>query len=82
MCVEPVAQAARHKVLGNVAMGDLRHRMDACIGAASAIDANIFAADCLYGTLQRALHGGGIVLDLPAGERRAVIFDGELVTGH
>ena len=42
----------------------------------------VLAADRLHRGFQRALHGGAIVLDLPAGERRAVIFDDELVAGH
>src|SRR5437868_8839128 len=82
MRVEPVAQTPRHKVLGNIAMGDLRQRMNAGDGTASAVDTNVFAANRFDGLFQRALHRGGIVLDLPAGERRAVIFDDKLVTGH
>ena len=57
-------------------------RMHAGIGAARAVDANLLAADRLHRGFQRALHRRSVVLDLPAGERRAVIFDDELVAGH
>ncbi len=63
-------------------MRDLRQRMHAGIGAAGAVNANRLAADRLDRGLQRALHRGAVVLDLPAAERRAVIFDDELVAGH
>src|SRR6266404_5288295 len=66
----------------DVAMRHLRQRMHAGIGAAGAVHANLLAADRLDRGLQRALHGGAIVLDLPAAERGAVIFDGEFVAGH
>ncbi len=82
MRVQPIAQASRHKLFRDVAMRDLRSRVHTGIGAARAVDAHLFAADRLHGGLQRALHRRGIILDLPAGERRAVIFDGELVAGH
>src|ERR1700761_9248510 len=69
-------------MLLDVAMGDLRQRMHAGVGTARAMDANLLAADRLHGCLQRTLHRGAIVLDLPAAERRAVIFDDEFVAGH
>jgi hypothetical protein len=56
--------------------------MHAGIGAARAVDANLLAADCLHRVLKRALHGRSVVLDLPTGKRRAVIFDDEFVAGH
>src|SRR6266481_4113980 len=56
--------------------------MHAGVGAPGPMHTNILAANRLHRRLQRALHGQGIVLDLPAGKRRAVIFDGELVAGH
>ena len=82
MRVQPVAQAPRRKRLLDIAMRDLRQRMHAGIGAARAMDANLFAADRLHRGFHRALHGRCVVLDLPAGERRAVIFDDEFVAGH
>ncbi len=82
MRVQPVAKAARHEMFGNIAMRHLRQRMHAGVGAARAMNANLLAADRLDRGFQRALHRGAIVLDLPAAERRAVIFDGELVAGH
>ena len=56
--------------------------MHAGIGAAGAMDADLLAADRLDRVVQRALHRGAVVLDLPAAEGRAVIFDDELVAGH
>src|SRR6476661_10644100 len=82
MRIEAIAQPARHERLGNIAMRDLRERMHAGVGAAGAINANLLAANRLDRVLQRALHRSAIVLDLPAAERRAVIFDDEFVAGH
>src|SRR5664279_174553 len=82
MRIQAVAEAARHKMFGNVAMRDLAQRMHAGVGAACAMNANVLAADRLDRGFQRALHRGAIVLDLPAAERRAVIFDDEFVAGH
>src|SRR6478736_2318121 len=82
MRIEAIAQPARHERLGNIAMRDLRQRMHAGVGAARAINANLLAANRLDRVLQRALHRSAIVLDLPAAERRAVIFDDEFVAGH
>ena len=82
MRIQAVAKSSRHKMLGNIAMRDLRQRMHAGIGAARAMDANLLAADRLDRGFQRALHRGAIVLELPAAERRAVIFDDEFVAGH
>src|SRR5947208_10114922 len=82
MRVQAVAKTARHKMFRNVAMRDLRQRMHAGVGASRAMNANLFAADRLDCILQRALHRGAILLDLPAGERRTVIFDGQSIAGH
>src|SRR5712672_28813 len=82
MRVQAVAKTARRKMLFDVAMRDLRQRMHAGVGAARAVNANMLAADRLDRVFHRTLHRGAIVLDLPAAERRAVIFDNEFVTGH
>src|ERR1700676_5225433 len=82
MRIEAVAQAARHEMFGNIAMRDLPQRMHAGVGAARAVNANLLAADRLDRGFQRALHRGAIVLDLPAAERRTVIFDDEFIAGH
>src|ERR1700737_2072253 len=80
--VQSVAKAARHEMLGDIAMRDLRQRMHPGMGPPPARDADRLAADRLDRIFQRALHRGPIVLQLPAAERTAVIFDGEFVTGH
>src|ERR1035437_5238397 len=82
MRIQAVAEAARHKMSGNVAMRDLAQRMHTGVGAARTMNANVLAADRLDRGFQRALHRGAIVLYLPAAERRAVIFDCQLVAGH
>src|ERR1700682_6204125 len=82
MRIQAVAQAPRHKMFCNIAMRHLCQRMHAGVGAPSAMNANLLAADRLDRGFQRALYGGAVVLDLPAAKRRAVIFDGEFVAGH
>ena len=63
-------------------MRDLAERMHAGIGAAGALNPHLLAANALIAVIDRALHGRRVVLDLPAGKRRAVIFDDEFVAGH
>src|ERR1700678_756533 len=82
MRIQAVAKSSGHKMLGNIAMRDLRQRVHAGVGAARAMNANMLAANRLDRGFQRALHGSAIVLELPAAERRAVIFDDELVARH
>src|SRR5579871_4847967 len=69
-------------MLVDVAMRHLPERMHAGIGAARAMHTHIGAAGRLDRSLECALHRRMIGLKLPAGKRRAVIFDGELVAGH
>ena len=82
MRVEPVAKTAGHEMFGNIAMRDLPQRMHAGVGAAGAMNPHRLAADRLDRVFQRALHRRTIVLQLPAAERRAVIFDCKFVAGH
>src|SRR3954453_2650447 len=82
MCVQPVTQSVRCKMLFDIAMRDLGERMDAGIGPPGAVDTNRNPADRLDGGFQRALHRGAVFLILPAAKRPAVIFNGELVTRH
>src|SRR5690242_2489998 len=63
-------------------MRDLAERVNPRIGATGRADANALAGKCSNGFAENALHGHAVVLRLPADERRAVIFDGELVAGH
>ena len=79
-------QGVAHRVvvprLGEIEVTDLTERVHAGVGAPGAVDAHLLPAERLDRGRQHALHGGTVVLDLPADERPAVIFDGELVTGH
>src|ERR1700741_586167 len=82
MRIHRVAETARRQVLGDIAMRDPPGAMHAGIGAAGAMHATLGARNRLRRRLQRALHGRVIGLELPAGKRPAVVFDGELVAGH
>src|SRR4051812_39680351 len=82
MRIEAIAKAARHEMFCNVAMRDLPERMNPGVGAAGAVHPYGLAADRLDCILKRALHRGPVVLQLPAAEWRAVIFDDEFVAGH
>ncbi len=70
MGVQRVAHRVFIPVLGEIDMADL------------ALHAHLLPAECLDCGRQHALHRGTVVLDLPAHERSAVIFDGELVARH
>ena len=82
VCVEGVAHGAVIPVLGKIDMRDLAERVHAGIGAAGALNGGALSRECRNRVHQGALHRGAVVLDLPAHIRRAVIFDGELVTRH
>ena len=82
MRVQGVAHRVFLPLLGEIEMTDLPERMHAGVGAPGAVHAHLLPAERLDRGCQHALHGGAVVLDLPADERPAVILDGELVTGH
>ena len=82
MRVERVADGVGFPLAREIDMRDLAARMHAGIGAAGALHQRLLARQRLDRRGERALHGELIGLDLPAAERRAVIFDGELVAGH
>ena len=63
-------------------MGDLAECMDAGIGASGTLHRHLLAAESLDRLLKCGLHRVLAGLALPARIRRAVIFDGELETGH
>ena len=63
-------------------MGNLAQRMHAGVGAAGPVHHDILLAKPRQRLLKRALHGKLAVLALPAGERRAVIFDGQPEARH
>ena len=75
MRVERIAHRVGVPVLGEIDMRHLAERMHAGIGAAGALHRDRLAAEGLDRRGQRALHRSAVGLDLPAGERRAVIFD-------
>src|SRR5262249_3783318 len=82
MCVQGVAHCVFIPVLGKIHMADLGERVHAGVGAPRPLHAYPLSAECLDRGRQHALHRGTVILDLPAHERPAVIFDGELVARH
>ena len=77
--VQRVAHLAGVEFLYQVKMRHLPQRMHAGIGAARAGDGDALAGQFFDRSFQRTLHGGGIILPLPAHERAAVIFDGQAI---
>jgi len=63
-------------------MGDLPERMHAGIRAPGTLHLHALAAKRFGRIGERTLHRQPVILHLPADERRAVIFDQQLVTGH
>src|SRR5580704_6373795 len=82
MEIDGVTHIADAPVLGKIDMRDLTERMHAGIGAPGAGDDDALAGKGLDSVGENTLDGYATVLRLPANERRAVIFDGEFVTGH
>ena len=80
--VDRVAHRVGGVFLRKVEMRNLAERVDAGVGAAGALHGGFLAAERLDRLGQRALHRRRVVLPLPAGERRAVVFDGDLVARH
>src|SRR6476620_7352755 len=63
-------------------MRDLRTCMHARIRASGALYQYLISRQRLNCRGQNTLHGDLVSLNLPAGKRRAVIFDDKLVAGH
>ena len=82
MRIESIAHGACIRIPGQIEMANLAERMHAGVGAAGAVHAHLLAAGRLHCRLECALHRRMIRLQLPAGKRRAVIFDDELVARH
>src|SRR5438270_1854710 len=82
MGVETVAKPPRHEMLVHIAMRDLCQCVHACVSPAGAVNTDLLAADRLDRLFQRALNRRAVFLNLPAAERRAVIFDRQLVARH
>ena len=82
MRVQSVADGVGLDRLGEIEMRDLPERMHAGIGAARALDRHALAGQLLDRDFDLALHGHGVGLELPAGKRRAVIFDQDFGARH
>src|SRR5690606_1511626 len=82
MGVDGVAQRVGSDGTFEIDMRDLTQRMDAGIGAAGGMNLQRGAAKTFDAGFDDMLHGEAVRLRLPADERRAVIFDGELVARH
>ncbi len=80
--VEPLAEPERLPVALEVDMRDLAQRMDAGVGAPRAVGGRMLAGHGEKGALERLLDRKAVLLPLPADERRAVVFDGELKPRH
>ena len=63
-------------------MRDLTKRMHTGIGAARALNSDLLAGERRDRRRDEALHRQAVILHLPAEERRAVIFNCQLVSGH
>src|SRR4029079_12496054 len=77
-----IAQLVGAPLLRKIDMRDLTERMHARIGTPRARDFYDMSAKRRDGVGQRPLHRRGGLLPLPAGERRAVVLDDELVARH
>jgi hypothetical protein len=82
MGIDGVADGVGLPGPGKIEMGDLTHGVHARIGAPGPLHMDMLAAERGYRRLQHALDRHAVVLHLPADERRAVIFDQELVARH
>ena len=82
MRVERVANGIDIPLFRQIDMSDLSARVHTCVSAPGALHKDFVARQCLDRQGQHALHGELLGLNLPAGKRRAVIFDDELVPGH
>ena len=82
MRIERVAHGIRVPILGEIDMRHLAARVHAGIGASGALHQRALAGKGCHRGGKHALHSRLRGLDLPAGKRRAVVFDGQLVARH
>src|SRR5258708_22199121 len=82
MRIEGVAHGVLVPILRQIHMADLTERVHTGVGAPGALYADLLAAEALGCRRQQSLHGRSIVLNLPADEWPAVIFDNKLVARH
>src|SRR5439155_9082187 len=83
LVIHAPAQRFRRQRRADVEVRDLGERMNAGIGAARSVQLEIFAPR--YGarcSIEFALHGPGVLLDLPAAVPRARVFDGQFEARH
>src|SRR5258708_5686766 len=69
-------------LIGEVEVRHLAERVHAGIGPSRSRHANALAGKGHHGVLECSLDRRAVLLALPADERRAVVFDCELVAGH
>src|SRR5262245_20913545 len=82
MRVERVAHGVDLPFLRQIYVRDLRPGMHARVRAPCPLYQRFFTRQRFDCRCQHTLHGKLVRLNLPAAERRAVIFDGQLVAGH
>ena len=82
MRIERVAHSVGVPTFRQIDMRDLRTCMHARIRASGALHQYLISRQRLNCRGQNTLHGDLVSLNLPAGKRRAVIFDDKLVAGH
>ena len=82
MGVEPFGEAPGRPVADEIEMGDLSQRVHARVGASGSMRDDALAGNGEDRVLQDLLDRNAVFLALPAGERRSVIFEGELEAGH
>ena len=82
MALSGVAYDIGSPLTGKIDVRNLTQRMNTGIGAPGALDHHRLAGERRDRLLHRLLNGEAVLLPLPADERLAVIFDGELVARH
>src|SRR5688572_13541910 len=82
MRVQRITHSVGVPVPAEIDMGYLSERMYARVGATGTLDAHLVGAERPNRLGQNSLHGRPAILDLPAHEGSAIIFNGELVPLH
>src|SRR5919109_5379356 len=80
--VERVAYRLRVEFAREIDVRDLTERMDTSVGSPRALHVRVLAAERRNCCGERALHRRPVRLDLPPGERSAVVLNQKLVARH